>query len=175
MPVLAGILRECSLPVVLDADALNLLAADPSLTRHRQGNTLLTPHPGEAARLLGVTVEEIQADRLGAVRQLTERYHSTVVLKGAHTLIADPAGATSLNVTGNSGMGTAGSGDVLTGIAAALLAQGLTVPQAARLAVYLHGVAGDQAAAIKGERALMAGDIIEEIPKAYLELMKIHM
>jgi NAD(P)H-hydrate epimerase len=175
MPVLAGILRECRLPVVLDADALNLLAADPSLTRDREGATLLTPHPGEAARLLDTTVEAVQSDRLGVVRHLAERYHSTVVLKGAHTLIADPAGGISLNVTGNSGMGTAGSGDVLTGLAAALLAQGLTVPQAARLAVYLQGLAGDHAAVVKGERALMAGDIIEEIPKAYLELTKIHM
>ncbi|MBS4032066.1 MAG: NAD(P)H-hydrate dehydratase [Clostridiales bacterium] len=175
MPVLAGILRESRLPVVLDADALNLLAKDPSLTRDREGSTLLTPHPGEAARLLNTTVEAIQSDRLGVVRHLAERYHSTVVLKGAHTLIADPSGEISLNVTGNNGMGTAGSGDVLTGLAAALLAQRLTVPQAARLAVYIHGLAGDHAAAVKGERALMAGDIIEEIPKAYLELTKIHM
>lgn len=175
MPVLAGILRECRLPVVLDADALHLLATDPSLTRDREGATLLTPHPGEAARMLDTTVEEVQSDRLGVVRHLAERYCCTVVLKGAHTLIADPAGEISLNVTGNSGMGTAGSGDVLTGLAAALLAQGLTVPQAARLAVYLHGLAGDHAATIKGERSLMAGDIIEEIPQAYLELTKIHM
>ncbi len=175
MPVLVGILHECRLPVVLDADALNLLATDPNLTRERDGATLLTPHPGEAARMLGVTAEVVQHDRIGSVRRLAEIYNCTVILKGAHTLIADSGGSISLNVTGNSGMGTAGSGDVLAGIAAALLAQGLTVPQAARLAVYLHGLSGDHAAAAKGERPLMAGDIIEEIPQAYLELLKIQL
>jgi NAD(P)H-hydrate epimerase len=175
LPVLTGILRECQVPVVLDADALNLLALSPGILQARRAPTVLTPHPGEAARLLACTTAEIQADRPKAARCLAERFSSTVVLKGAHTLVAGTDGMLSLNVTGNSGMATAGSGDVLTGLLAALLARGLGTYDAARLAVFLHGLAGDLAAATSGEDGLVAGDILAEIPKAYLELKKINM
>lgn len=175
LPVLAGVLAECPLPVVLDADALNLLAKNPELLGKRDAPTLLTPHPGEAARLLGSSIGEIQADRPAAVLAIAKRYQSIVVLKGAHTLIGHPKGQTAINVTGNSGMATAGSGDVLTGLLAALLAQGLSAFDAARLGVYLHGLAGDLAAQGVGETALVAGDITNHISKAYLRLQKIHM
>ena len=175
LPVLTGILAECPLPVVLDADALNLLARHPEILESRTAPVVLTPHPGEAARLLSLEITEVQADRVGAAREMAKRYHSIVVLKGAHTLIADPDGNITFNITGNSGMATAGSGDVLTGLLAALLAQGLSAVDATRLGVYLHGLAGDLAARKTGERSLVAGDVIDHISQAYLETEKIHI
>jgi NAD(P)H-hydrate epimerase len=175
LPVLAGVLRECPLPLVLDADALNLLARSPAVFRERTTATVLTPHPGEAARLLDCDTAAVQADRPAAARELAVRFQSVVVLKGAHTLVAAPEGEMVLNVTGNSGMATAGSGDVLTGLLAALLAQRLSPFAAASLAVYLHGLAGDLAASVRGEASLTAGDIVESLPQAYLEIKKINM
>lgn len=175
VPILAGILQECRQPLVLDADALNLLALNPAISCGRTAATVLTPHPGEAARLLACDAATVQADRPAAARELALRFQGVVVLKGAHTLIAAPEGAVVLNVTGNSGMATAGSGDVLTGLLAALLAQRLAPFDAACLAVYLHGLAGDLAASAKGEAGLVAGDIVEALPQAYLEIKKINM
>ncbi|MBS3886380.1 MAG: NAD(P)H-hydrate dehydratase [Dethiobacter sp.] len=175
LPVLAGVLSECLLPVVLDADALNLLARHRGLLSGRRAPLILTPHPGEAARLLSCSSAEIQADRLGAVREMAKIYRSIVVLKGAHSLVCSPDGETSFNVTGNSGMASAGCGDVLTGLLAALIAQGVDALSAARLGVYLHGLAGDLAVKFTGQSALLAGDVIEHISQAYLETTKIHM
>ena len=175
LPVLAGILSECQLPVVLDADALNLLAAHPEILTGRRAPLILTPHPGEAARLLSCCTAEIQADRLGAAREIAKIFSSIVVLKGAHSIICCPSGEVSFNVTGNSGMATAGCGDVLTGLLAALLAQGVDAVGAARLGVYLHGLAGDLAVRYSGPAALLASDVIEYISQAYLETAKIHM
>ena len=147
------------LPLLLDADALNLLAARADL-RHRLlergAATLITPHPAEAARLLGTTVEQVQADRPAAVRALAERYQSIAVLKGAGTLVAWPAATGStvgaataaihlaLNPTGCNRLATAGTGDVLSGLIGALLARGLEAPAAAQLGVWVHGRAGEQ-------------------------------
>jgi hydroxyethylthiazole kinase-like uncharacterized protein yjeF len=134
--------------LVLDADALNLLAAEPRLqhklsTRARLGATLLTPHPLEAARLLNISAAEVQADRLHAARSLAQRFQAIVVLKGSGTVIARPDGLVSINPTGNPGLATAGSGDVLSGICAALMAQNWEPWQAALGAVWLHGAAAD--------------------------------
>lgn len=176
LPLLAGLLQECNLPLVLDADALNLLALAPELLPgSRRAPTILTPHPGEAARLLKVTAKEVQADRLAAAQELAKRFQSTVVLKGAHTIVADPAGTLAINSSGNNGMATAGSGDVLTGLTTSLLAQGLAAGEAARLAVYWHGLAGDLAAAALGCPSLVAHDLIDFLPQAYLEINKIHI
>ena len=175
LPLLAGILSECPLPVVLDADALNLLAKHPDVLDKRTAPTVLTPHPGEAARLLACSIAEVEANRLKAVEQLCIQYRSTVILKGAHTLVATPQEDTMLNVTGNSGMATAGSGDVLTGLLASLLAQGLDMPEAAWTAIYLHGLAADLATEHGSEASLIASDIINHISLAYLETLKIHM
>lgn len=175
VPVLQSFLQECLLPVVMDADALNLLAKHPELLKDRSAETIITPHPGEAARLLNCSVQKVQEDRLQAAWSLAQCYSCTVVLKGAHTVIAGSDEIIFLNVTGNSGMATAGSGDVLTGLIASLLAQGLAAYEAARLAVYLHGLAGDLAAAKKGEAGLLAGDITEHLPQSYLEIQKIHI
>lgn len=142
------------LPCVIDADALNLLANSP--TKH--GNCLLTPHPGEAARLLDTSNQAICTDRYAAVRQLQQRFNAVSVLKGAGTLIAD--GETIwVNTTGNPGMASGGMGDVLAGVCGALLAQGLPLGEAAKLAVHIHGKAADLAAAESGERGLLASDL----------------
>ncbi|MBN2885609.1 MAG: NAD(P)H-hydrate dehydratase, partial [Chromatiaceae bacterium] len=143
-------------PLVVDADALNLLASAP-----RRGYTwVLTPHPGEAARLLAVSSAEIERDRFASVRALQARFGGVVVLKGAGSLIQPDADApTALCHQGNPGMATAGAGDVLTGVIAALRAQGLEAGEAACAGVCLHAAAGDRAA-LAGERGLIASDII---------------
>jgi NAD(P)H-hydrate epimerase len=124
----------------------------------------MTPHPGEMARLTGLTVREIEADRIETARRWAQRFNAVLVLKGAATVVATPEGDVYINGTGNPGMATGGSGDVLTGIIASLLAQGLTAEQAAVAGVHLHGEAGDRAAAMRPTQAsLLAGDIIEAL------------
>lgn len=133
-------------PLLLDADALNLLAVNPAWQHHlqqRHGDTLLTPHPTEAARLLQCSTEAVEANRPAAAQQLAARFRAWVVLKGRHTLIASPSGQISQNHSGNPGLATAGSGDVLTGIIGSLLVQGIPTAQAAIGGVWLHGTAAD--------------------------------
>lgn len=164
------ILRQVRLPVVLDADGLNALAIDPQNLGNIQAPLILTPHPGELARLRQMTTASIQADRLTAARETAQAYHAVVVLKGAHTIIAEPEGALHINLTGNPGMATAGSGDVLSGVIGALLGQGYPPSLAARVGVHIHGLAGDLAAATLGERALMAGDLVDTLPRAFQQI-----
>ena len=144
------------MPLVLDADGLNLLAREP---RRFTAPTVLTPHPGEAARLLGSSVGEVERDRFAAVRELSRRYAAVVVLKGSGSLIAGPDGRLDVCPWGNPGMASGGIGDLLTGIIAALLAQGCSAWRAACLGVGLHARAGDQAAR-DGERGLLASDLL---------------
>jgi len=141
-------------PIVVDADALNLLAMKPV----RRDDWILTPHPGEAARMLGVAVEDIQADRFNAVTELQTKYGGVIVLKGKGTVIASSEGELSLCSAGNPGLASGGTGDVLTGIIAGLLAQGASLDDAARLGVSLHAEAGDLAAQ-DGQRGMMASDL----------------
>jgi NAD(P)H-hydrate epimerase len=143
-------------PAVWDADALNLLAQQ----RGTAVNRIITPHPGEAARLLATTIDEVQSDRQAALAALAKQYGGTPVLKGAGSLISSDTGIPWLCTAGNPGMAAPGMGDVLTGIIAALLAQGLAMPQAAATGVELHARAGDLAAR-GGERGLIASDVIE--------------
>ena len=147
--------------MILDADALNLLAGEKEGPRHDK-RWILTPHPGEAGRLLGVSSAEIQRDRLHALEALVERYRCTVVLKGAGTLVGAPGRTPGLCDRGNPGMATAGMGDVLTGAIAGILAQCGDPWAAARVGVLLHAMAGD-AAARSGERGLIASDVIAEL------------
>jgi hydroxyethylthiazole kinase-like uncharacterized protein yjeF len=135
-----------SVPLVLDADALNAIAADPALaalTAKRNATTIATPHPAEAARLLGATTAAIQADRLGAAQAISAKLHASVVVKGAGSVLAHPDGTWDINASGNAGLASAGTGDVLAGFAGAFLAQGIAAPTALRLAVCLHGAAAD--------------------------------
>jgi NAD(P)H-hydrate epimerase len=157
---------ECPLPLVLDADGLNAFAGRGALLRERSAVTVLTPHPGEMARLLGTDSATIQGDRLAAVRRAAEVTGAITVLKGHHTLVATPEGEVHLNRTGNPGMATGGSGDVLTGLVGALLAQGFEALTAAQLGVYLHGLAGDLVAEGTGHGALAAGDLPRALGEA---------
>jgi NAD(P)H-hydrate epimerase len=162
-------------PMVIDADGLMALAGHTDLLRKRQALTVLTPHPGEMAALLKTTTEEVQRDRVGIALHAAETFNAIVVLKGARTIVAAPDGALFVNPTGNAGMATGGTGDVLTGMVASLLAQTLcrslavTPTEAVAAAVFLHGLAGDIASWEKGETALVAGDLLEHLPRAILE------
>jgi hydroxyethylthiazole kinase-like uncharacterized protein yjeF len=151
-------------PLVLDADALNLLARHADLQddlRGRRAATVITPHPGEAARLLGTGTAEIQADRPRAARQLAEKLRCSVALKGADTVCITRDGGAYINKTGNPGMSAPGMGDVLTGMIAAFIAQGLNADQAMLLAVHLHGMAGDALAAEGIAVGMTASDLME--------------
>ena len=157
-------------PLVLDADGLNAFIGNvSSLARSSAGNRVrvLTPHPGEAARLLGSTASKIQSDRRAAVSELCAKTGAIVVLKGAGTLVCDGQRLYE-NLTGNAGMATGGTGDVLSGIIAAMIGQGMSPCDAACLGVYLHGISGDIAAQEKGQHSLIAGDLIEALPMAFL-------
>ncbi|HGX93932.1 MAG TPA: NAD(P)H-hydrate dehydratase [Candidatus Tenderia sp.] len=147
------------LPLVVDADALNLLAEYPDGTH---SNWVMTPHPGEAARLLGTSTDDINQDRFDAVARLQQHYGGVAVLKGAGSLVCDPGGLIALCSDGNPGMATGGMGDVLTGVIAALVAQGLSLEEAARAGVSLHAAAADRAA-LAGERGMMATDLMPHL------------
>lgn len=170
--IVGALLKMHDVPLVLDADALNLIAASPEgLAGVRQSGggamRVLTPHHAEAARLLGVSAGEVAADREGAVRRLAEESGAVAVLKGHGTLVAVPGnGEVAICEAGNPGMATGGSGDVLTGMIASLIGQGVAPDSAVRVGVWLHATAGDLAAARLGERSMLARDIIEEIPGA---------
>lgn len=181
--LVGDLLAEVRLPCVVDADGLNALAAMHGETRRESAAgaeagplpvsvhapLVLTPHPGEMARLCGITTGEVQDDRLGVAERSAKAWNCVLVLKGARTIVAAPDGITYVNATGNPGMATGGSGDVLTGAVAGLLAQGLDPVRAAAAAVYLHGRAGDLAAETKGQPGLIAGDILDRLPEAIKE------
>jgi NAD(P)H-hydrate epimerase len=166
------LLAELDVPVVVDADGLNALAGRLEELRDRSTGTVLTPHPGEMGRLLGISTAEVQADRLTAVRRAAELSHAVVVLKGHRTLIADPDGAVWINPTGNPGMASGGSGDVLTGLLAALIGQGYDLLFAAQLGVYLHGLAADLAIEKIAPEALRAGDLVDHLSAAFERLSR---
>ncbi|MCX8131262.1 MAG: NAD(P)H-hydrate dehydratase [Clostridia bacterium] len=168
--IVRNVVCHAQVPVILDADALNVLAGDISLLANLRADAVLTPHPGEMSRLTGISIDEIQKDRIGVSREFACKWKVTLVLKGSKTVIAFPDGNIFINTTGNSGMATAGTGDVLTGIIASFVGQGLTAANAAIAGVYLHGLAGDNAARIKGEHGLVAGDLVEELPYAIKQL-----
>ncbi|MBR0598916.1 NAD(P)H-hydrate dehydratase [Sinanaerobacter chloroacetimidivorans] len=153
-------------PVVLDADGLNLLKDDLDAMKNAKAKLILTPHPGEAARLLSVSTQAINQDRVKSAWELTAATGAVTVLKGADTVVATPEGKTYINTTGNPGMATGGSGDVLTGVIAALAGQGLDPEAAAAAGVYLHGLAGDMAAQVLGEYGIIASDIATRIALA---------
>ena len=153
-------------PMVVDADALTALAGHLDTLRGAAGPRLLTPHPGEMARLLGVTVGEVQEDRIERARTFAVDHGVWLALKGAGTVVAAPDGSVWINPTGNPGMAKGGSGDVLTGMVGAFLARGLAPLEALQTAVYLHGRAGDLVRDQLGEEGMLAGDIVEAIPRA---------
>lgn len=170
----AGLLRQASIPTVIDADALNLLAARPQLLDEiaslaKAGRTfVLTPHPGEMARLVDTKVEAVQQSRLAIAKVFAHRHGVTLVLKGSRTLIAHPDGSVAVNTTGNPGMAKGGSGDLLTGFVAGMLAQYAgNVPSAVEAAVYLHGLAADLAVRVQNEHTLLATDSLLHLSRAF--------
>jgi len=164
-------LERATVPLVLDADGLNAFADDAAGLVGRDGRDLIiTPHPGEMARLIGTTIDHVQTHRVEVARELATTRELYVVLKGARTVVATPAGAVLINVTGNPGMATGGTGDVLAGVVAAWLAQLLDAEVACGLGVFLHGLAGDLAAAEQGEVGLIASDLVNHLGPAVLAL-----
>jgi hydroxyethylthiazole kinase-like uncharacterized protein yjeF len=153
-----GAVLDGGMSLVVDADGLNLLARDPL----RRSDWVLTPHPGEAGRLLQTTAAAVQRDRLGAVQEIARRYGGVCILKGSGSLIADGEQVWLCDL-GNPGMAAAGMGDILTGIVAGLMAQGMTSPGAATAGVWLHALAGDIAANQAGEAGLMATDLLDPV------------
>ncbi len=156
-------------PMVIDADGLNAIAGNIDILKRRQGQTVLTPHEGEMALLCGRSVEEIRANRREAAEKYSKEWGVVVVLKGKNTVISEKEAF--VNPTGNAGMATGGSGDVLSGVIGGLIAQGLTPYDGAVLGTYIHGLAGDIAKKEKGEMGLIASDIAENLPRAVLELL----
>jgi NAD(P)H-hydrate epimerase len=168
--VARALTRELRQPMAIDADGLTALAGHLDVLRGAPAARCLTPHPGEMARLLGARVDEVQRDRIGTAREFATRHRVHVVLKGARSVIGMPDGRVVVNPTGNPGMASGGTGDVLTGVLGAFLARGLD-PEAAMLSsVYLHGSAGDVAAERVGEESLVARDVVAAIPEAFKRL-----
>jgi NAD(P)H-hydrate epimerase len=166
-----ALIERAGVPIVVDADALNAFVGDPErLIGREEVSVIITPHPGEMARLMNTSIEDVQRDRVGAAREFAAAHRLHVVLKGHRTVVAGPDGRTFVNLTGNSGMATGGTGDLLTGMIAAWLAQLLDAEAASKLAVYVHGTAGDLAEADEGEVALVAGDVAARLGDAILEL-----
>jgi NAD(P)H-hydrate epimerase len=169
-PETQAVIRELaarlSIPMVIDADGLNALADHLDPFKRPHAPTVLTPHPGEMGRLTKLGAREVQRRRIDLAAEFARTHQVVVALKGARTVVASPDGRVTLNPTGNAGMATAGTGDVLTGVIAALLAQGLSPADAARLGVYLHGAAGDLVAEDRGERGMLAGDLLDRLPAA---------
>ena len=159
--LLGELLERVDVPVVLDADALNAVSTDLGVLRRAKGPVVLTPHPGEMSRLSGLPTKELQKERVKVARDFARTHGVTLVLKGARTLIAHADGTVYVNPTGNPGMATGGTGDVLSGVLGALLAQGLKLPEAAWTAVYAHGLAGDLAAERRGRLGLIASDVVK--------------
>jgi NAD(P)H-hydrate epimerase len=164
--VVRRLLAECAVPMVLDADALNVLAGGAEALRGARAPVVITPHPGEMARLLEVKVEDVQRRRLHTARAAAERFGVIVVLKGARTVVASPEGEAFIVPTGNPGMATGGMGDVLTGAIAGFIGQRLSPLTAAWVGAHLHGLAGDLAAGARGPVGFLAREVADHLPAA---------
>jgi len=168
--LVVSLAKRLEIPLVIDADGLAPFAREPGGLREREAPTVLTPHPGEAARLLGIETAQINRDRPAAARELAKRFGSVVALKGAATVIAEPSGRIAINPTGGPALATGGTGDVLLGMVTGFIAQGLDAYAATTLAVFLHGAAADRLARRAGSSGHLAGEIAREIPAATAQL-----
>jgi NAD(P)H-hydrate epimerase len=164
------LVKTVNVPLVVDADGLNCLAGHMDVLKNNSGRIILTPHPGEMARLTGMTPQEVQQDRITCARSLAKTYGVVVVLKGAGTVIAQPDGKLFINRTGNSGMAAGGMGDVLTGLIAGFICQGYDCGQAAQLGVYIHGATADRLAEKRGF-GYLASEVMDEVPEALAALL----
>lgn len=172
LPLLERIVTEFTKTLIIDADGINALSANIDILNRKKCSVILTPHPGEMSRLSGLSILEIQSARIKTAEDFADRFDVTVALKGEGTVVAARGGKTAVNPSGNCGMATGGTGDVLSGVVAALAAQGCTPYDSAVLGVYLHGLAGDIAAAEKGVHGLIASDLCGALPAAFLETLK---
>ncbi len=166
-----SVITNCEKPLVIDADALNCICNKPEFLKNLKAPAIITPHPGEMARLLHSTPKTVNSNRENTAINFAKKFGVVTVLKGAGTIIASPDGEVYINHTGNSGMATGGSGDVLSGIIGSLLAQGASPINAAAAGVFLHGTIGDLAAEKLGKISMLPTDMIDMIPTAYLKLM----
>lgn len=166
MTLVRELISDIKKPLLVDGDGLTAIAENPGMLRGRKAATILTPHMGEMARLTGKTAVEINGNKIAVLRETAQKFNATVVLKGAHSLIGMSDGNIYINLTGNAGMATAGSGDVLDGCIAAMFGMGLKPEEAARKGVFMHGCAGDLAAAKKGVDGMTARDIMQYLPQA---------
>lgn len=166
-----SVITNCEKPLVIDADALNCICNKPEILKNLKAPATITPHPGEMARLLHSTPKTVNSNRENTAIDFAKKFGVVTVLKGAGTIIASPDGEVYINHTGNSGMATGGSGDVLSGIIGSLLAQGAAPINAAAAGVFLHGTIGDLAAEKLGKISMLPTDMIDMIPTAYLKLM----
>lgn len=166
-----SVITNCEKPLVIDADALNCICNKPEILKNLKAPAIITPHPGEMARLLHSTPKTVNSNRENTAIDFAKKFGIVTVLKGAGTIIASPDGEVYINHTGNSGMATGGSGDVLSGIIGSLLAQGAAPINAAAAGVFLHGTIGDLAAEKLGKISMLPTDMIDMIPTAYLKLM----
>jgi len=169
--IVQHIIRNSRTSLIVDADGINALGKKPSVLHEAQCPIILTPHPGEMARITGTSIKEVQDDRIGVAKKFAQEYGVVLVLKGARTIIAEPNGNVYINCTGNPGMASGGIGDVLTGMIAGLVAQGYTISEASRLGVFLHGYIADEITDQRGEVGLTATDIINRIPLSLKEVM----
>lgn len=172
LPLLERIVTEFTKTLIIDADGINALSLNIDILNRKKCSVILTPHPGEMSRLNGLSISEIQSARIKTAEDFADRFDVTVALKGEGTVVAARGGKTAVNPSGNCGMATGGTGDVLSGVVAALAAQGCTPYDSAVLGVYLHGLAGDIAAAEKGVHGLIASDLCGALPAAFLETLK---
>lgn len=166
-----SVITNCEKPLVIDADALNCICNKPEILKNLKAPAIITPHPGEMARLLHSTPKTVNSNRENTAIDFAKKFGVVTVLKGAGTIIASPDGEVYINHTGNSGMATGGSGDVLSGIIGSLLSQGAAPINAAAAGVFLHGTIGDLAAEKLGKISMLPTDMIDMIPTAYLKLM----
>lgn len=174
MNLVKNLVLHSPVPIVLDADGINAISSNPDTLKNKKQDIIITPHPGEMSRLVHLTVDNIQNNRIEIAKNFSQKYRCVVVLKGAHTIISSSDGGIFINPTGNAGMATVGSGDVLTGIISAFLSAStkLKVFDSAVAGVYIHGLAGDLAKEDKGEFGLIATDILENVPRAIIKVLK---
>lgn len=167
-----GLVEQSAIPMVIDADGLNVLSGNLEVLGRAKAPVVVTPHPGEMARLAGSGTREVQKDRPGTAREFAKRHGCCLVLKGARSLVATPDGSVAINLTGNAGMASGGMGDVLTGMIAGCMAQGYDAAVSARLAVFCHGLAGDLLSRERGPLGFMAGDLLRVLPRVLRALQE---